>query len=292
MPEQTIQPAAAAGIDTTIKSDAAATNFGANADLLVYTTAGGANRDALLKFDLSAISKGSKIQAATLSVYVNANLSVAFDRTVARIMPANINWTEGGATWNTMDGAAAWVGGVGCEVLGVDIDGGYLFTDAGPWVNAAYNDFVLAPSGVQAMIDQGNAGFKIFSKSRTPTADRGVNLSSSDHGTAAQHPKLFVRWIEPSGRLFQYKFNKYDADKKIYDSTGNEVQPDEIRPDNWIFTEGFDLPSGVAYDSLITDPRMSYIVGVNFDEDGNVLGIETDRNQFADAIIQRLTRGV
>ena len=118
------------------------------------------------------------------------------------------------------------------------------------------------------------------------------NVDGKPVGTAAHRPKLFIRWLEPSGRLFEYKVNKFDAKKKILDSMGDEVQPNEVRPDKWIMTEGFDLPGGVAYESLILDPRISYIVGVTYDEDGNRLAIETDRNQFADAIIQRLTRGV
>ncbi len=291
MPEIVLQPGAAAGVDTYINEASAANNFGTNIAIKVGFI-GNNNQDGHIKFDLSAIAKGSKIQEAILSLYVHGNISLSFDRTIARVLPANIDWTEGGATWNLLDGANPWAGGAGGEEAGVDYDAGLLFNDAGPWVNAAFNDFSLAASGVQAMVDSGNAGFKVFSTTRAAGVNRQVDISSSDHGTAGQRPKLFVRWIEPSGRLFEYKVNKFDAVPTVLDPTGNEVPLNEVRPDKWWFIEGFDLPSGVAYDSLIPDPRMSYGVGVTFDEDGNKLAVEADRNQFADAIIQRLTRGV
>ena len=47
------------------------------------------------------------------------------------------------------------------------------------------------------------------------------------------------------------------------------------------------------YEALKADiAENGVLVPVEYDEDGNILAIETDRNQFADAIIQRLTRGV
>ena len=159
------------------------------------------------------------------------------------------------------------------------------------WVNGD-NVFSLNISEVQALIDVGNYGMILKGRDRAPGVNRGVNLVTSDDAAAGDRPELYIRWIEPSGRLFEYKYNKFDAEKKIYGPMGDELEPNELRPDNWIFTEGFDLPSAVSYESLITDPRMSYIVGITYDEDGGILGIETDRNQFADAIISRLTRGV
>ena len=91
--------------------------------------------------------------------------------------------------------------------------------------------------------------------------------------------------------MFEYKFNKYDPSPVLLGPMGEEIALNEVRADKWVFTEGFDLPGGIAYESLIIDPRMGYIVGCTYDEDGNRLGMEMDRNQFADAIIKRLVEG-
>ena len=64
MPEIVLQPAAAAGVDSYIREDQANTNFGNNTRMHIYYSNAGDNRDAFVKFDLSSIAKGSKIQEA------------------------------------------------------------------------------------------------------------------------------------------------------------------------------------------------------------------------------------
>lgn len=278
-------------LDTYLDESAPATSRGADATV-TWGFTGNNNKDAMLIFDLSAIAKGSKIQEAVLSVYVTGDVGGGVDDTaVWRVLSGNSAWVEA-ADWNTIDGvAAAWAGSAGCETEGVDIAAGKLW---GPtnvvlaglpkWV-----DFSLAPSEFQALIDVGNYGIKLGSVIRASGVNRVGVFTSKDGG--AEKPKLTVRWIEPSGRLFEYKFNKFDPSPVLLGPMGEEVDLNEVRADRWVLVEGFDLPSGTAYGSLIIDPRMGYIVGCTYDEDGNRLGMEMDRNQFADAIIQRLVRG-
>ena len=288
MPETTLTTPT---LDTYLDEANPAISRGADATV-TWGWAGNSNYDAMLIFDLSAIAKGSKIQEAILSIYVTGDIGAGVDSTtIWRVLSGNSSWVEA-ADWNTVDGAAAaWAGTAGCETEGIDIAAGKLW---GP-TNVAlaglpkWVDFSLAPSEFQALIDVGNYGIKLGSTVRLSGVNRSGVFTSKDGG--AEKPKLFVRWIEPSGRLFEYKFNKYDPSPVLLGPMGEEIALNEVRADKWVFTEGFDLPGGIAYESLIIDPRMGYIVGCTYDEDGNRLGMEMDRNQFADAIIKRLVEG-
>jgi hypothetical protein len=293
MPEISLQPAAAASPDTYLDESNPGTSRGADATSR-WGRNNNANNDAMFKFDLSAIAKGSKILEAVLSLYLTGNNGSPTNTVMWRILEGNSAWVEA-ADWNTIDGAAApWAGSAGAETVGTDIAAGYLFgpstidlTGLPKWV-----DFIMNASEFQALIDVGNYGFKLGLTTRAG-GDWLVGIfSSSDHATAGQHPKLYVQWIEPSGILYEYRFNKYDPLKRVFDAKGEQVQLSEVRPNNWIFTEGFDLPSSKVFSSLVVDPRVSYIKGTSYDEDGRSLGIETDRNQFAAAIIERMARGI
>lgn len=294
MPEQTIKPGASAGIDCRLNESAPTTNNGTDPSLTVDFQSDGDNLDVIMKFDLSPIAAGSSIQSVTLTMWVQSNIGDVASAEVQRILPANANWTETGATWNTIDGVTAWAGSAGCETSGTDYDPDPLWEgDSNDWIASVPDFFVftLVPTRFQKLIDIGNHGMRIASTSRSPSVNRQVAFSSSDHGTAAQRPALFVRWLEPSGRLVEYTFNIWDPQKQILDSKGAVVQPNEVRPNNWIRVEGFELPRGRAYDSLVPDPTTSYIVGSTYDVDRGTVRIITDRNQFAELIVKRLAGG-
>jgi len=289
MPETTLQ---AGIVDTALSEDNPSTNYGSSTTHNLGFDSGGDNDDILIKFDLSSISKGSKIQKATLSLYVNSiYTSVVENVVIWRVLQPD--WTEDGATWDDYDGVNPW-GTAGAESEGVDISTALLFgpTSLSGVTADTWEDFELNTSVFQALIDAGNNGMKLGSSIRNPTSNRWFTIRTSEHATSSTWPKLYVRWIEPSGRLYEYKFNKFDKEKRIVNSSGKVIRPNELRPDTWIFVEGTKLPIAIAYDSLVVDPRTNYIVGVSNDEDGNVVGIEFNRDQFADQIIARLTRGV
>lgn len=294
MPETTLQPDASAGIDTILSENSPTTNFGTGTTLAIKFESDGDNHDILVKFDLSPIAPGSIIQEAKMTLHAESNIGDVATVEVQRILPANSGWTEAGATWNTQDGSAAWAGSAGLETSGVDYDPDPLFTgDSNDWAAAAPGpfDFDLIPTRFQKLIDIGNHGMRIASTLRTPTVNRNITNSSSDHATASQRPKLFVRWLEPSGRLAEYVFNIWDEDKIIRDSKGAVVRPNEVRPNNWIKVDGFELPRGRAFDSLVEDPTTSFIVGTDYDEARESVRITTNRSQFAELIIQRLAGG-
>ena len=289
MPEATLQPAAAAGIDTSIREDNATTNYGTTTSPACGFDSSGNNYDFLIKFDLSTIEPGSIIEQATLSLYVDGSVSLAFSCSISRILSGNDGWTEAGATWNTKDGSNAWVGGVGAEVAGVDYSATDLYTMSVHWV-AGWNAFALNVSEFQALIDVGNYGIKVHSLNRSPSVDRSVTISSSDHATAAQRPKLYVRWIAPSRRVYEYTFNIEDA-RGLIDSKGQEVDPIDIEVNKWGRTLGIDPPLRGDYDSMVEHPNYWYIVSKTYNEDQGTVRIKTDRNQFADALINKILQG-
>ena len=292
MPEITLQPAAGPGLDTRIYEFNPTTNYGTNNSLILSLGSDGSNGDILLKFDLSAIPKGSQIQEATLSLYLNSIVGSVGTSYISRLLSGNSDWTEGGATWNKRDGSQNWAGSVGAETVGVDYSAVPLWTGEPDSTTGQFTDFSLNVSEFQVLIDVANYGFKMWSDQRSPSVNRQRDYASSDDGTAANRPKLFIRWIEPSGSIYEYTFNKFDPFKRVRDRMGRVVEPSDIPANKWMFVEGSRVPSSREYLSAVNDPRAFYIVGVNYDEDGKVVRIENDRNQFADAIIQRLSRGI
>lgn len=100
-------------LDTRLWSKSAATNYGAEPDLYIgrqdYP-----ELNALVRFDLSAIPAGSKIDSATLELSVSEESTTTPVR-VHRVSALPQDWVEGtgccsndGATWKTYDGTHAW----------------------------------------------------------------------------------------------------------------------------------------------------------------------------------------
>lgn len=291
MPEQTWQPAEGVAIDTYIDEANPAVNYGGNTQLILGLGAANVNQDILMKWDLSSIPQGSTIELATLSLWCEArNINIG-DVNITRLLPANTAWTEAGCTWNTMDGANAWAGGPGCEVSGVDIamthlwsGNPFLLGGAGAWW-----DFVLNPSEVQYMLDVGNYGFKIWHINRNPGVIAKDIFTSASGVNAAHWPKLYVRWIEPSGRLVEYLFDVWDPLQRIIARDGHEVNPNEVRADRWGKLLGFRSPSSKTYATLAEGPDHYYISGVT--SDGETVRIIPDEKLFADMLLKRISRG-
>ena len=289
MGETTIQPCT---IDTRLSEDNPSTNYETATTYPMGFDSGGDNDDILIKFDLATIAKGSKIQEAKLSLYVDAVITGGVDNVACwRILESA--WTEAGATWDDYDGSNAW-GTAGAEQAGVDISSAYLY---GPTTSSGLSggdwfEMDLYPSEFQALIDGNNYGIKIGSSLRNGTVNRSQTFRSSEHATTATRPKLYVRWIEPSGGLYEYTFNRYDLIPVVRDSSGAIVPPEQIRVNNWIRDEAFGLPSGVVYESLINNPATNYIMGRTYDEAAGEVRMIFDVNQSAQVIMKRLTGGL
>lgn len=287
MPEQTWQPIEAAAIDTFIDEVNPAVNYGGNAALEVRSW--GANQfvDTLMLWDLSSIARGSTIEIATLFLWLTAfagNENIA----ITRLLPANAAWTEGGCTWNTMDGANAWAGGAGCAVRGTDIALTNLWSGTVVAAPPVWVQYDLAPSEFQIMLDSGNYGFKIYYTDRTLAVNRS-HIFASATAVAAQRPTLYVRWIEPTGRLVEYTFDVWDPLQRVIGRDGHEVQPNEIRADKWGKLLGFRSPSSKKFADLTDGPDHFYISGVT--SDGEMVRITPDDKLFADMLLKRITRG-
>jgi len=291
MPEQTWQPAEGVAIDTYIDEGNPAVNYGGGNQVIVGINLANVNLDILMKWDLSPIPPGSTIELATLSLWCEISHVNVNDVNITRILSANAGWTEAGCTWNTMDGVNAWAGGPGCEVEGTDIAATHLWSGnpflLGP--AAAWWDFPLELSEFQYMLDAGNYGFKIWETTRNPAGVAFDRFTSASGGVAAHWPILYVRWVEPSGRLVEYEFNVWDPLQRIIARDGHEVYPNEVRSDRWGKLLGFRSPSSKTYASLAEGPDHFYISGVT--SDGETVRITPDERLFADMLLKRISRG-
>lgn len=202
----TLQPAAAAGEDTQIYSNAAGVtlNYGAT-----VTFAGGGAPPAfagkirgLIKFDLSSIPGNAIISSGVMSLYCSSELN-ATNRDVGAHR-ALTQWFEGvrdglaplagqdGSTWNlrNANGAVAWAGGVGG---GSGSDYAAVATDTqtitGPATTFNWNvatDIAAFVAGTAT-----NYGWWMINPDEA-TNDSAKLFDSSDGVTPAQRPKLVV----------------------------------------------------------------------------------------------------
>ena len=95
--------------DATINQAAPATNSGAATTVSTHTAAN-ANQRSLVRFDLSTtgLNSNSALKTSTLNLVPTTPLFLSRGQEVHRITGVT-DWTEAGATWNTRDGALAWV---------------------------------------------------------------------------------------------------------------------------------------------------------------------------------------
>jgi len=94
--------------DATINQAAPAANSGAATTISTHTAAA-ANQRSLVRFDLSATGLGSNtaLKTSTLNLVPTTPLLLSRSQEVHRITGAT-DWTEGGVTWSTRNGAIAW----------------------------------------------------------------------------------------------------------------------------------------------------------------------------------------
>ena len=191
----TLQPDATAGVDTDLNLSSPGSNYGTATDMMAYTTVVGPNvfSTILIKFDLSSIPSGANIRKVTLSLYAFSTMGGAGTVNVYRILAANNSWTEAGATWQHQVGTTNWAGGHnGCNVADTDYDStvmGSFAVTTGEVTGTVYN-ISLSIAQFKLMLAT-NRGMMLFSPlGITPL---GMALfCTSDHATAAYHPKLTV----------------------------------------------------------------------------------------------------
>ncbi len=139
----------------------------------------GDTKRALLWFDLaSAIPVGARVTDAQLGLHLQG-LGPNVDVNVYRVTRA---WTEGGVTWNTTDGAIAWT------TTGGDYEG----TASATTTLTGPGDYTW---DVTALVDGWTRG-SILNEGlllRGEAASAAV-FSSSEEGTASEHPSLAVSY--------------------------------------------------------------------------------------------------
>jgi hypothetical protein len=161
--------------DTYVASGKATTNYG-NATTVLADGADGTNGRliGLMKWNVSSIPAMATVTNATVTLRVS-NLSNG----TYNLYAVNTAWTEGGATWNSVDplnNQGVLIGSFQPSATGthtIQLNGAGISLVQG-WVNGA-----AANNGLM-IVDGG-------------TSD-GVDLRSSEYGTQSQRPKLTVTY--------------------------------------------------------------------------------------------------
>lgn len=213
-----LQPAAAAGIDTTVISTSPLNNRGIATSILA-----GATTKALLMFDLSAaIPKVASCVSAVLSVYQAATGAAnAFTITAYSIAIGNTAWIEGTKTnsqagagepcWNALaaDGAGGvttpWAGSAGLATSGTDYEASALGSVSGNRSDADGTEYQisLTPTRIKNWFGSPNTNYGLL---LVANATLG-NIASSDHATATWRPKLVVTYTLPGGGILNPPFS-------------------------------------------------------------------------------------
>lgn len=193
----TLQPNAAAGLDTYIYSGASSTNYGTNAAMGVGEDNNTNNRIArsLIKFDLSSVPANAAIQDATLSIWTGSDLS-SNNRTI-RVYRLKTPFNETQATWNVSATGVNWqmAGASGANDRESTAIGSVTILN-----NEALNvekQIPLTPAGIQEMVAGTfvNRGFLI--QADTEQNDR-FSYRTSDATTSSQRPKLVIQYTIPT----------------------------------------------------------------------------------------------
>jgi hypothetical protein len=99
-PTIALEPAPDQAQDAMIDSGAPATNYGGITGLYVGTAAA-AKRRSLLKFDLSSVPAGTKIDAIQLKLYFDQSFEANANTVQLEAQQATSAWTESTVNWNS-----------------------------------------------------------------------------------------------------------------------------------------------------------------------------------------------
>ena len=105
-----VQPTPTESQDAMIISDSPGTNFDGNWRLSVGTTASAKARS-LIKFDLSSIPAGTRIDTASMQLYFSQDHTSSDFDVPLEARRVTQSWTESGVTWNNINGAMGEVAG-------------------------------------------------------------------------------------------------------------------------------------------------------------------------------------
>ncbi|MCC6299252.1 MAG: DNRLRE domain-containing protein, partial [Anaerolineales bacterium] len=198
----TLQPSAAAGVDTYLLSSYSTTNFGTSNEMGVGEANDATNRigRSLIKFDLSSIPANATITSATLSLWTNTDYS-SNDRTI-RVYRLKAAFNESQATWNARAAGSNWqtAGASGVnDRESADIGSALILSNEPLNIE---KQITLTPSQIKEMIDGTftNNGFIIVADTEL---NDGFTYKTSDHATGSQRPKLVIQYTLPPGGNIQ-----------------------------------------------------------------------------------------
>ena len=203
-PTLTLQPDAAASVDTYIYQAGAGNNYGV-ADIVVLRGIDGSGRKSLLQFSMATMPVGATITAATLSLYLGSGTSEGAHSVAAH--RGLVQWYEGvkngaapdggvdGSTWAHRNaiGAVAWAGGAGGVGDTEYVAAAESTTNVSTY-SAWYTWAVTTMTTAWYAGTATNYGIWLVDG----TAGSAKYLSSSDNATAENRPKLAIDYTLPS----------------------------------------------------------------------------------------------
>lgn len=204
-PTLTLQPDAAAGVDTWTVENSPTISSANNTTIGVLATAG-SRRISLVQFDLSGLPVGATTVSASLTLTNAAQIvGAGANATIHRILAANTGWIEG-CTWNFADGGGVtdrWAGDAGadggadagCSVSGTDYAAASMgtipFDDRAQ--NVAFDAAVLDATEFGSMW-AANYGMVFVG------GDASIRrVYASDEATAGYRPKLVIDYTVGGG---------------------------------------------------------------------------------------------
>lgn len=206
----TLQPDAAAGLDTSVYQGSPTFNYGITTTIFsgAYNTLGTQKIRGLLQFDISSLPVGATLTAATLTLYLES----VFNATSVNIEARRglTQWYEGakngaapdvgqdGSNWNyrNANGNVAWAGGAGGG-SGSDWSASITSQNAITNVTGAYNWDVL--TDVNAWYGGTATNYGHWFRSSGEANLNTVKLfTSSDGATAGNRPKLVITYTLPA----------------------------------------------------------------------------------------------
>ncbi|CAL9574712.1 hypothetical protein SUDANB95_04869 [Actinosynnema sp. ALI-1.44] len=212
-----LQPTATTGQDVQIWSDTPDRNDGSSYQLSVGTDPWGKARS-LVKFDTSVVPAGAALSSAKLRLYYDSELHTGANANVHEVRRVTSGWSEGSATWNSINAAFAEAG-LSTATKQANASNVWHEWDvrniAQQWVSGSSPNFGLMVKATDETLGRGGAIYQ--------AAEFAYN------GETAQTPTLVLTYGRPSADL--------KTPTKIY-STGAElnwtgyVDPDAGNPND------------------------------------------------------------
>jgi hypothetical protein len=169
--------------DTKISSDKTSTNYGNSQSINID---GSPDTAALFKWDISAIPTGSVIVSAAIELYLTSSTSDHYE-----VYSLEKAWDELSATWQRYASGQSWsrAGASGSGDHGTAVLGALNRASTGTY-RITLNTAGIA--AVQTWLNKPNTNFGVILQNYS--VSDGLDVSTSETGTASRRPKLLVNY--------------------------------------------------------------------------------------------------